>query len=115
MDDAVNIPEDENGTILRRMLQDGDDLSKPRIIDFCHTFPQRRQAIAFAELLDDRHLEVCISYNEGREMWDATVKRYMLPTYQDISAFELSLASKAESLGGEADGWGCFIQEEREH
>ncbi len=115
MAESPQIPDDENGDVLRRMLREGDDLSKPRMIDFCYIFPERRQALAFAEIVDDRELEVCISYNKERDMWDAIVKRYMVPTHQDITAFELSVASKAESLGGEADGWGCFAQEKKEN
>ena len=101
-------PEDENGIVLRRMWDGGDNLSQPRMMDFCYIFPERRKALAFAEIVDDRELEVCISYNEERDMWDAIVKRYMIPTHHDITAFELSLAAYAESVGGKADGWGCF-------
>ena len=43
-------------------------------------------------------------------MWDAIVKRYMIPTHEEITAFESALAAHAESVGGEADGWGCFRQ-----
>ena len=42
-------------------------------------------------------------------MWQVTVKRYMIPTYRDVTALELSLASQAESVGGKADGWGCMM------
>ena len=113
MDEPAQIPNDENGDVLRRMLGNGDDLSKPRMIDFCYVFPERRQVLAFAELVNGRELEVCISYNEERHMWDAIVKRYMVPTHQGITAFELTLASQAESVGGEADGWGCFVQKDK--
>ena len=115
MADSAQLPNDENGNVLRRMLEDGDDLSKARTIDFCFIFPERGQALAFAEMVDDRELEVCISYNEERNLWDAIVKRHMVPTHRDITAFEVSLASQAESVGGEADGWGCFAQKEREN
>lgn len=108
MSASGNIPNDENGAVLLRMLRGGDDLSEPRIVDFCHIFPDRRRALAFAEVVDDKDLEVCISYNDTRDMWDAKVKRYMIPTHRDITDLELSLAAKAESLGGEADGWGCI-------
>jgi len=101
-------PNDENGDVLRLMIKNGDDLSQPRMMDFCYIFPERRQALAFAEIVDDRELEVCISYNEKRDMWDAIVKRYMVPTHQGITALELSLATHAELVGGEADGWGCM-------
>jgi hypothetical protein len=101
-------PDDENGDVLRRMYDDGDDLTQPRIIDFCFAFPERRQALAFAEIVDDRAFEVCISYYEEREMWEAIVKRYMVPTHRDITALEMRLAVQAESVGGELDGWGCM-------
>jgi len=90
------------------MVERGDDLSSPRMMDFCHVFPERRQALA--EIVDDRELEVCISYNKERNMWVAIVKRNMIPTYQVITAFEMSLASAAESVGGKADGWGCMLK-----
>lgn len=112
MSATPDIPHDENGDVLRRMQRDGDNLSQPRMLDFCYIFPERRQALAFAEIVDDRELGVCIAYNEERDMWDAIVKRYMIPTHHDITAFELSLAAHAESVGGEADGWGCVILEE---
>jgi len=108
VDAPSQIPADENGDVFRRMISNGDDLTQPRMIDFCHIFPERRQALAFAEILDDRKLRVCIAYNEERDMWDTIVHRYMIPTYQDITTFELSLASQAELVGGEADGWGCM-------
>ena len=55
-------PDDENGVVLRRMWDGGDDLSQPRNMDFNYIFPERRQALAFAEIVDDRDLEICISY-----------------------------------------------------
>ena len=105
---SLNIPADENGAVLRRMFGNGDDLTQPRMIDFCHVFPERQQALAFAGMVDDRKLRVCIAYNERREMWDAIVQRYMMPAHSDITTFELLLARQAESVGGKTDGWGCM-------
>ena len=103
-----NIPNNANGAVLRRLWDSGDDLSQPRIIEFFHSFVTRRQALDFAELVDDRQLEVCISYNEEENKWDAIVKRYMIPTHHDISDQELLLARHAESVDGRADGWECM-------
>jgi hypothetical protein len=105
---ALQFPDDENGDVLRRMHDGGDDLSQPRMMDFCFAFPERRQALAFAEIVDDRDLEVCISYYEEREMWQAIVQRHMVPTHRDITALERRLSAQAESVGGEPDGWGCM-------
>ena len=111
---APHFPDDENGDVLRRMFDGGDDMSQPRIIDFCFAFPERKQALAFAEIVDDRELEVCISYYEEREMWQAIVKRYMIPTHEDITQLELALSTHAQSVGGEPDGWGCMQVERKD-
>jgi hypothetical protein len=105
----MTFPNDENGNILRRMYEKGDDLTQSRMIDFCFAFPERQQALAFAETVDDRNLEVCISYYDEREMWQVVVKRHMIPIHSEISALESTLASNAEHVGGEGDGWGCML------
>jgi hypothetical protein len=111
---SSQIPDDENGRILQEMIDHGDDLSKPRMMDFCFAFPERQQALTFAELVDERELEVCISYYEEREMWQAIVHRHMVPTHHDITSLETVLAARAESVGGEADGWGCMMIERKD-
>jgi len=108
MSTPPRFPDDENGAVLQRMYKNGDDLNQPRIVDFCFAFPERRQALAFTEMVDDRELEVRISFYEERDMWQAIVKRYMIPKHSDIATFEMLLAGHAESVGGEADGWGCM-------
>jgi hypothetical protein len=105
---APHFPADDNGDILRHMYEDGDDLSQPRMMDFHLAFPERRQALAFAEVVDERDLEICISYDEERELWQTIVHRDMLPTYRDITALETRLASQAESAGGELEAWRCI-------
>jgi hypothetical protein len=106
MSETLDFPDDENGDVLRRMHDSGDDLAQSRMMDFCFAFPGRRQALVFAEFVDDRELEVCISYYEEREMWQAIVKRHMIPVHREIMALKLALSAHAKSVGGEPDGWG---------
>jgi hypothetical protein len=47
MDDKLEFPDDENGAVLRRMQTDGDDLSRPRAIDFEHQFSNKPDALLF--------------------------------------------------------------------
>ncbi len=101
-------PDDENGDVLRQMYERGDNLDQPRIVDFCFAFNERSEALEFARAVDDRELEVCISFYTERDMWQAIVKRFMLPTHQDITAIEWSLTESAVLAGGQADGWGCM-------
>lgn len=90
------------------MCAGGDDLTQPRTIDFCFVFPQRRQALAFADIVDDVDKTVCISHYEERDMWQVIIQHYMVPTYDDITSMETGLTIKAEKVGGSADGWGCM-------
>lgn len=104
----LDIPDDENGDVLRRMLEHGDDLSKPRNIEFCFAFTDRKQALDFAAIVDEHDLEVSISSYDERNGWQVIVTRHMIPTHREITQLEISLAKRAESAGGQADGWGCL-------
>jgi Regulator of ribonuclease activity B len=104
-----DFPTDENGNILRQLHEQGDALDQPRNVNFAFAFPQRQQAIAFAELVDEPEFDISISRYEERDMWQAVVTRHMLPTHSEITALEHDLGSRAESVGGERDGWGCFV------
>jgi len=42
-------PNDENGDVLRRLQNDGDDLTQPRNIDFTVVFPTEDASQQFAE------------------------------------------------------------------
>jgi len=102
------IPDDENGAVLKRMREGGDSLQKPRSIDFCFAFAEREQAIAFARAVPEEDLEVCISRYEERAMWQVIIKKFMAPEHSAIGSLESELSSRAHSVGGEADGWGCM-------
>ena len=108
MNTPPQFPNDLNGDVLRRLYAAGDDLTQARTIDFCFIFPERRQALAFADIVDGQDSEVCISYYKGREMWQAKVRHEMIPDHRGITAMESALAVKADSVGGKADGWGCM-------
>ena len=114
MSEFPHFPNDTNGAVLRRMFDGGDDLSKPRTLDFCFIFSERQLALAFAELVNEREFEVCISYYEAREMWEAKVRRHMIPTHRDITALESELAARAASVRGKADGWGCMAVKKKD-
>ena len=108
----ASFPDDDNGAVLRRLQSDGDDLSKPRNIDFTVVLPTAAAAQAFARHF--RALDYRVDTEESgcvAELpWDACVVRHMLPTHAGITAFEAELDAVARPLGGRNDGWGCFGQ-----
>ena len=50
---TTDFPNDETGELLRLMQEQGDDLSKPRDIDFFLIFETRDEAHAFVEGHED--------------------------------------------------------------
>lgn len=101
----MEIPDDDNGRVLRRFIESGDDLTKPRIVEFFHIFPSRTQALGFAADCPEKEYTIEISYFEERDCWDVTVSRFTRPTHSEVTRIEADFAARAEAHGGAADGW----------
>src|SRR5262249_18383418 len=105
-------PNDENGRVLSRMQESGDDLSRPRDIEFTVIFPSQILANRFADHF--RRLQYRTSIEQSRTVpelpWDVVVVRNMIPAYHEISEFEEILGTAAIPFSGRNDGWGCLTQ-----
>jgi hypothetical protein len=102
-------PKDLNGDVLRRMQSVGDDLSKPREIDFEHIFEKKEDAELFAESVRNAgYQKVIVRFSTELSKWDVQVKIFMIPMYDEITKTELTLHELAQKNHGRADGWGCF-------
>ncbi|WP_208108687.1 ribonuclease E inhibitor RraB [Cognatilysobacter terrigena] len=102
------IPDDENGDVLRAMLEDGDDLTIPREIDFHLVFGDEAAARAFVAAVNERpDLIVSVPGVDDEGIWQVTASRHMVPRHADITKLEHELTALAESFGGYPDGWEC--------
>ena len=101
---------DENAGVLREMAAAGDDLGKPRPMDFNHLFPTRDGAIAFARRVDaEGFTPVVRPYDKPGFPFDVTVTtQAVVPTCDYITVTEQRLAAIAAEYEGRADGWGCM-------
>jgi Regulator of ribonuclease activity B len=110
----MELPEDDNGDVLRRLLSHGDDLSKPRDIDFVVVFGEEDAANAFADQILPLGHQVFVERTDTADglPWDARVVRHMVPDHAAISGFEEELERIAAPYGGRNDGWGCLSQSE---
>lgn len=107
------IPDDENGAVLRRMLDDGDDLTRPRDIDFYFVFADEPRAGAFATAAALRpNLRVSAPEVDEQGVWEVTVTRHMPASHPEISALEQELTDIAGSHTGYPDGWSCMPADE---
>lgn len=110
--DYAKFPDDENGDVLWRMAKEGDDLSVPREVNFSVIFPTEEAALKFAVHLLRNEQKVSFSpYEEHDELpWQVEAHPVMVPSYKNISGYEIQLEKTAARLGGRNDGWGCFAQ-----
>ena len=108
----ATFPDDDNGHVLRRMHENGDDLTVPRDIEFTVAFPQEGFAATFAEHFRRSGHRATVEETETvpELPWDVVVVRHMIPRHNEISEFEETLSDFASPLGGRNDGWGCLVR-----
>jgi len=105
-------PDDANGDALRRMEAQGDDLTRPRNIDFTVVFADESSAHQFAKHFRALGHEVSVqeSGTDEHYPWDVVVVHHMTPSHDGISDFEKVLQTAADAWGGHNSGWGCFSE-----
>lgn len=107
--DLALFPDDNNGNALWQMLQEGDDLSQAREIEFSVIFPNQELALKFGHLLleNNQKLSFC-AYQENEEFpWEITAYPEMPASYENIAAYQNLLQASSEPLKGQFDGWYC--------
>ena len=104
----MQFPDDDNGRVLKEMMDSGDDLSKPRLIEFQHVFTSKEDALAFIGAVSNETDRFELSWFEAKRSWNVQVARYMIPTYRGVTSLELALEAEARKHNGQPDGWGCF-------
>ncbi|PWF47604.1 ribonuclease E inhibitor RraB [Massilia glaciei] len=111
--DCKQFPYDENGDVLLRMKENGDNLSKSREIDFSVIFPTEDAALKFAiHLLKNDQKVSFSSYDGDDEMpWQVAAHPFMEPTHENITGYENQLGDDAATFGGRNDGWGSMQQD----
>jgi hypothetical protein len=112
MDQAADDLNEENRQLLLCMASSGDDLTRPRDIDFSVVFGERNSAETFAADIGRLGYRASVEKSDSgaEHPWDVTVVRHMVPICEAITEFELLLQAKGSALGGRNDGWGCFEQ-----
>jgi len=104
----VGLMNDANADALKRMKANGDDLTRPRDVDFTVVFPNESKAQEFAEHFRSlgHRTSVEFSGTVAELPWDVVVVKHMALSPEDIESFEETLRTVASSLDGRNDGWG---------
>lgn len=103
---------DANADALERMKANGDNLTRPRDVDFSVVFPNENTAQEFAEHFRGlgHRTSVEFSGTVAERPWDVVIVKHMVLSPEGIERFEDELRAVASSLDGRNDGWGCFSE-----
>lgn len=108
--DFSRFPNDDNGDVLWRLVENGDDLSIARDIDFSLDFETEQAALECGMFLFKNEYKIQLEpplEDEPESPWTVQVMPYMAPDHAQISHMEGYLKDVAKHFGGDCTGWGC--------
>ena len=112
---ADGYPNDSDGDALRRVANDGSDMSRPMLIDFHVAMPDESAARALADVAAKLGYHVEIYNSPGCEdgpddelPWTCQCSTRMVATYDGVIAAQQELSELSAPLDGCPDGWGTF-------
>jgi len=101
---SSDYPDDADGEVLRRVAQDGSDMSAPMEIDFTIEAPNESVAKTLSAVIAARGYSPRIHHDE-----DGSVSLYcaltMVATYEGVIAKQHELNEICEPYGAACDGW----------
>lgn len=105
--DLTLFPEDELGNALWQRMLEGDDLSLEREVEFSVIFPTDEQALKFGQLLLENNQKLSFSPYQGSDShpWEITAYPFMVPSYENIMAYQSLLIEHAPTFAGQFDGF----------
>lgn len=104
----LDLPNDADGGAIRRIINDGADLSRPMLIDFQIAAPNEQAAKEIAEVAARLGYRTQIYQDSEDGNWTAECSTRTLLSYQTVIALQAELHTLAEPLGGYIDGWATF-------
>src|SRR5688572_11898716 len=106
---GIAFPNDADGDALRRIAEDGSDMSRPMLINFHVAVPDEQSAQALGEVACKLGYRVELyESSECTLPFTCECSTRMLATYQGVMAIQEELAALSKPFGGIPDGWGTF-------
>ena len=106
---ADSYPNDSDGDALRRVANDGSDMSRPMLIDFQVAMPDESAARALGDTAARLGYDVEIYDSPECSLpWTCQCSKRMVATYDGVIAVQQQLSELSAPLGGHPDGWGTF-------
>jgi hypothetical protein len=110
---STDYPNDADGDALRRVVNDGNDISKPMDVDFPVVFADEVTARRFSEVAREHGYFPQLWKSAEDDQWDVICVKRMVLTYIAVLDVQRELDNLSEPFGGYSDGWGTFGNKER--
>ena len=104
----MSYPHDDDGDALRRVAEEGSDMSKSMRIDFAVLAPNIDAAEAIAKAARPLRYETRIDQDSESGRWTCYCSREMLATNEAIVDAQRELDAISKPFSGCCDGWGTF-------
>jgi hypothetical protein len=111
----MTYPDDVNGDVFRRMESHGFDFSSEHVVDFHAVFATEAMADQIAQMyLADHKANGKFTNIETKPFpeggMELTLSKRMFVSYEEVTAFESTLADRIALVDGYFDGWGVLQQ-----
>lgn len=111
---AGSIAEQQDAAVIESLRDAGSDLSKPHKIDFFFYFPDQASAeAAGGELQRLGYRVVGLAPTSDESAWHLQAFRSMVPELVAMNQSTRDLEALAARHGGDYDGWGTSVVEQR--
>jgi hypothetical protein len=105
---SLDFPDDADGDALRRMAEDGNELTRPMQIDFTISVPSLAAGHAVAQAAQEIGYRTSVERDEETETWTCYCSRHMVASYDAVILAQEELSLVSALHGGHCDGWGSF-------
>ena len=104
-------PNDADGDALRRIAENGTDMTKPISIDFAVSIPDQSAGESLASKAEKLGFSTDLWQDSDSGDWTCYCSKTMLATYEGVVSTQAKLDELAAPLGGFSDGWGTYGNE----
>jgi uncharacterized protein (TIGR01619 family) len=101
-----------NGRVIRNLEQEGDILSKERMVDHFVYFDIEKDMQNYIEEIKKQNFEVIENHRDEENKYVLHIGRIDKVDFQSVNEYVLYLWELANEHNGQYDGWGCTIRKD---
>lgn len=102
------LPNDATVDALRRLEQDGSDLTKKMAIEFVVVVPEKKSGELVAARTQELGFESILEFDDSSNDWACYCTKTIIPSYENVTNIEKQLTDLGNSYQCYYDGFGSF-------